>query len=78
MVLYTQVEQKCQILRPVPSPGQGTLPLPGSLAKELLEKQPSCVEDLNSVVPEGAPKISAPQPDPHVSTRMPLCIPIHV
>ncbi|CAL5221743.1 g3993 [Coccomyxa viridis] len=58
-----KAEQKCQIPRPVPRLEKGTLPLPNSLPKERLEQQPSRVEDLNSIVPEGAPKLSTPQPN---------------
>ena len=65
--LIAQVEQKCQIPRPAPKPQQGALPLPSSLDKSSLDRQPSRVEDLNSLVPEGAPKLSTPSPDPNVS-----------
>ena len=69
--LIAQVEQKCQIPRPAPKPQQGALPLPSSLDKSSLDRQPSRVEDLNSLVPEGAPKLSTPSPDPNVSMRPP-------
>ena len=61
-----QVEQTCQIPRPAPKPQPGALPLPSSLDRAALDFQPSRVEDLNSLVPEGVPQLSTPQPDPNV------------
>lgn len=60
------MEQKCQILRPAPKPQPGALPLPSSLDRAALDFQASRVEDLNSLMQEGVPKLSTPQPDPNV------------
>ena len=62
-----QVEARCEIRKPLPAPTEGALPLaPGLEPKQLSE--PSCIEDLNVLVPEGAPKLVTPQQHPNVRT----------
>ena len=49
------------------TPQKGQLPLPADLDEASLNFAPSRVEDLNQVVPEGAPRLSTPQEHPKVS-----------
>jgi hypothetical protein len=68
-----QVEAQCQPRGALPTPGRDALPLPGNFT-QLLEGSfsPSSVEDLNEVVPGGAPQLSAPQTHPMVRASEPL------
>ena len=62
-----QVESRCEPRKLVRTPQKGQLPLPADLDEASLNFAPSRVEDLNKVVPEGAPRLSTPQEHPNVS-----------
>lgn len=50
----------------VPTPKSGSLPLAQGLDEETRSFAPSSVEDLNSVVPDKAPRLSTPKQHPKV------------
>ncbi len=48
---------------PLPTPGKGGLPLPsGGLPAQPQQFSPKTVEDLNAVVPPGAPELKTQHP----------------
>ena len=48
---------------PLPTPGKGGLPLPsGGLPPQPQQFTPQSVEDLNAVVPQGAPELKTQHP----------------
>ena len=61
-----QVESRCQVRQLLPAPAAGALPLPANLDPKLLSFQPGIVEDLNSIVEEGLPRLETPKGDPRV------------
>ncbi|EIE22181.1 cryptochrome [Coccomyxa subellipsoidea C-169] len=54
-----KVEARCEVRAPLPAPKEGALPLAADLDPARLSRKPSCVEDLNAVVPEGAPRLAS-------------------
>lgn len=66
-----QVEARCQVRRAFPAPREGSLPLAADLDPAQLSYKPSCVEDFNSLIPDGAPKLATPQQHPNVSSHLP-------
>ncbi|CAL8468872.1 g8413 [Coccomyxa elongata] len=62
-----KVEARCQVRKPLPAPKQGALPLAPDLNPEQLSRKLSCIEDLNVLVPEGAPKLATPQQHPNAA-----------
>ena len=62
-------------MRPeVPAPKQGELPLPSSLEPAALQFQPGSIEDFNSIVPAGVPRLETPEGHPNVSASLYLLI----
>lgn len=56
--LLWQVEGRSQVRKLLPRPGKGDLPLPeGGLPAHPAQFAPQTVEDLNNVVPQGAPQL---------------------
>ena len=67
--MFSQVEARCTPRAPLPVPEQGALPLPSGLPTLQAAFEPRGIEDLNAVIPEGAPKIAAaPPPEAPVCT----------
>jgi hypothetical protein len=60
--VLAQVESRCTPRATLPVPAAGSLPLPAGLPTLKAAFEPRSVEDLNAVVPEGAPKLAAPAP----------------
>ena len=56
-----QVESKCSVREPLPSPKQGSLPLPQDLDKAKWDQAPKSLEDLQPICEEHYPKLTAPQ-----------------
>lgn len=61
-----QVESRCQVRPALPAPTAGALPLPPNLDPKLLSLQPGSVEELNSIMEEGLPRLATPKGDPRV------------
>ena len=61
-----QVESRCQVRPALPAPEGGALPLPAAVDPKLLSFQPGSVEELNSVVEEGLPRLETPRGDSRV------------
>ncbi len=67
VLVLRQVEARCEVRAPLPAPKEGTLPLAADLDPARLSRKPSCVEDLNAVIPEGAPQLASLPRHPNVS-----------
>lgn len=59
--VFTPFKQKCEdrcaVRAPLPAPRSGALPLPAGLDPAALDFLPKTVEELNAIVPAGAPKL---------------------
>lgn len=55
-----QVESRCQPRKPYPAPSKGALPLK-ALPQIKSGFAPCSLQDLAAVLPDGAPKLEAPQ-----------------
>ena len=60
------MESKCEPRQPKQAPKKGKLPLPGNVSKDILDYQPSKVEDLNELLPSDAPRLATTKPHPKV------------
>ena len=61
-----QVEAKCEVRAPMPSPKQGQLPLPHNLQGSWLEDKPCSMDDLNALGDGGSAPLQEPQDHPQV------------
>jgi deoxyribodipyrimidine photo-lyase len=62
-------EKHGRVRAPLAAPAAGALPLPapGAVDPAALAARPARVEDLNAVVPAGAPRLAAPPPEPRAA-----------
>ena len=62
-----KIESRSKVRPPVPGPRHGALQLPGGRGlEELLQHCPQTIEELNVLLPEGAPRLATPKPSEKV------------